>query len=140
MIPGKIVVHLLFCTLLHGLYARVHFIQEGELASMLRARKAAILMASTVRNIQDPYLNRPNGHVNHDLSVSDLFQGGHGMPYIIKVFDWSAETLRHLFNKGEYFFHFCSIANVTVSTKRYAPGSCLCAQRCFQVFCEGNSK
>ena len=62
------------------------------------------------------------------------------MPYIIKVFDWSAETLRDFFNKGEYFLHFGSIPDVTVSTKCYAPGSCFRAQRCFQAFCEERSK
>ena len=62
------------------------------------------------------------------------------MPYVIKVLEGSAEALRDVFKKREYFFHFRSIPDVAVLTKRHTPSSCFRAQRCFQAFCEGKIK
>lgn len=81
------------------------------------------------------YLNGSHLEVSGNLLLPDLFQGCHGDPNIIQVFDWPVQLLLKFLNNCKNVFHLSPVLFVAVTANDNHPGFRLGSQGKLQVSC-----
>ena len=54
-------------------------------------------------------LNRPDGHIDINLPLSQIAESSHGKADVVQVFDGSRQSLLNVFDEGKDVLHLCVV-------------------------------